>query len=40
VVEKIESEQLIYTNICRASVTESDIDDVIHAFDKVTGVTV
>ena len=34
-VEHIESEQLIYTNICRASVTDLDIDDAIHSFEKV-----
>mgnify|MGYP001480839632 FL=1 len=39
VVEKIESDQLIHTNICRAGIDESDVDDVIRAFEKVLQTT-
>ncbi len=38
-VEKIESEQIIHTNICRAGINESDVDDVIRAFEKVLQTT-
>jgi dTDP-4-amino-4,6-dideoxygalactose transaminase len=39
IVEKIETEQIIHTNICRADVTKLDIEDVIQAFEKIIDAT-
>ena len=34
-VEKIESHELIYTNLCRAGVTQDDLQQIVNSFDKV-----
>jgi perosamine synthetase len=36
VTERMHFEELIYTNVCHASISEGDIDDVARAFVKVT----
>jgi dTDP-4-amino-4,6-dideoxygalactose transaminase len=39
-VEEIQDQKIIHTNVCRATVTDSDIDDIIKAFKKVTSAVV
>jgi perosamine synthetase len=39
-VEEIQNQKIIHTNVCRATVTDSDIDDIIKAFKKVTSAAV
>lgn len=35
VTEKMYYQELMYTNLCHANVTNADLDDIIHAFEKI-----
>lgn len=35
VTERMYYKELMYTNVCHANVTNSDLDDIIHAFEKI-----
>jgi len=35
VTERMYYKELMYTNICHANITNNDLDDVIHAFEKI-----